>query len=379
MVPNMDENITKAIAAAITKLLRPLVMFLLRNGVPYQTFADIAKRVYVDLATEKFDIPGRKQSKSRVSILTGLSRREVLRVKRLPAQDDLGALDRINRAARVITGWVRDRRFSDESGQPMDLPFDGENVCFLQLVKSYSGDAPVRAVLDELMRVGVVERTPEGRIRLLERGYIPRTGEIDKIGILGSDASDLISTIDNNICHPDAPFFQRKSQLRQPPFRSASRAEETGGGTIAGAAGTPGPVVERAGQGRKPPGPRDGPNAGRGRDLLFPRGLQRRKRTMSPMGKNRTAPDRSFIADVGFLHFFHLRGDRHRFGGRGSQRHRRQYGGHHQFRQRRDVRRALPDRQQHDKNVPRHGPFLRDGQGGVPGRDGCDRSPRAQR
>ena len=162
IIPNMEENITKAIAAAIMNLLRPMVMFLLRNGVPYQTFADIAKRVYVDLATEKFDIPGRKQSKSRVSILTGLSRREVLRVKRLPAQDDLGALDRINRAARVIAGWVRDHSFSDESGQPMDLPFDEGNVCFLKLVKLYSGDAPARAVLDELMRVGVVERTPTG-------------------------------------------------------------------------------------------------------------------------------------------------------------------------------------------------------------------------
>src|SRR4030043_2117543 len=91
IVPNMEENITKAIAAAITKLLHPLVMFLLRNGVPYQTFADIAKRVYVDVATEEFDIPGRKQSKSRVSILTGLSRKEVLRVKCLPASSGLGA------------------------------------------------------------------------------------------------------------------------------------------------------------------------------------------------------------------------------------------------------------------------------------------------
>jgi hypothetical protein len=206
----MEENVTKAIAAAITNLLRPMVMFLLRNGVPYQTFADIAKRVYVDLATEKFDIPGRKQSKSRVAILTGLSRREVLRVKRLPDQDDLGALDRINRAARVIAGWLRDRRFSDESGQPTDLPFDGGSVCFLKLVKLYSGDAPARAVLDELLRVGVVKRTPEGMIHLLERSYIPKAGEIDKIAILGSDTSDLFSTIDHNICHPEAPFFQRK-------------------------------------------------------------------------------------------------------------------------------------------------------------------------
>lgn len=225
----MEENLTKAIAAAITNLLRPMVMFLLRNGVPYQIFADIAKRVYVDLATEKFDIPGRKQSKSRVAILTGLSRREVLRVKRLPAQDDLGALDRINRAARVIAGWLRDRRFSDESGHPTDLPFDGGNVCFLQLVKLYSGDAPARAVLDELVRVGVVERTPDGRIRLLERSYIPKAGEIDKIAMLGSDPSDLFSTIDHNICHPDAPFFQRKVNYDNLPSEALPELKKLAG------------------------------------------------------------------------------------------------------------------------------------------------------
>ena len=206
----MKAEVTKALSAAIAMLLRPLVRLLLRNSVPYRTFADLAKRVYVDVATEEFGIPGRKQSKSRVSIITGLSRKEVLRVKRLPAQDDLGALDRYNRAARVIAGWVRDRRFGDEAGQPADLPFEGGSVCFLQLVKTYSGDAPARAVLDELMRVGAVERTPDGRIHLLERSYIPKEGEIDKIGILGVDAADLIGTIDHNICHPDAPFFQRK-------------------------------------------------------------------------------------------------------------------------------------------------------------------------
>jgi hypothetical protein len=225
----MEGNITKAITAAITNLLRPLVRFLLRNGVPYRTFADFAKRVYVDVATEEFDIPGRKQSKSRVSVITGLSRKEVLRVKRLPAQDDLGALDRYNRAARVIAGWVRDRRFSDESGQPTDLPFEGGNVCFLQLVKTYSGDAPARAVMDELMRVGVVERTPDGRIHLLERSYIPKAGEIDKIAILGSDTSDLVSTIDHNICHPDAPFFQRKVSYDNLPSEAIPELKKLAG------------------------------------------------------------------------------------------------------------------------------------------------------
>ena len=206
----MENQIITAISAAITTLLRPLVRLLLRNGVPYRTFADLAKRVYVDVATEEFGIPGRKQSKSRVSVITGLSRKEVLRLRRLPAPSDLGAVERYNRASRVIAGWVRDRMFHDASGSPVDLSVEGDAVCFARLVRTYSGDAPVRAVLDELLRVGAVERTQEGRVRLIERSYIPKAGEIDKIGILGVDAADLIGTIDHNILRPHAPFFQRK-------------------------------------------------------------------------------------------------------------------------------------------------------------------------
>lgn len=229
----METKIVRAASAAVTTLLRPLVRLLLRNGIPYRTFSDIAKRVYVDVAMEEFGIPGRKQSKSRVSILTGLSRKEVLRVRRLPAPDDMGAAALYNRAARVIAGWVRDPRFNPESGQPIDLPFDGDAVCFRELVKSYSGDAPARAVLDELLRVGTVERTPDGKIRLLERSFIPKTGEIEKIGILGVDTSDLIATIDHNIQKTGDLFFQRKvcydnlPSESLPEFRTiaASRAQ----------------------------------------------------------------------------------------------------------------------------------------------------------
>jgi hypothetical protein len=110
----------------------------------------------------------------------------------------------------VIAGWVRDRRFRDGAGNPAELPFGEGAVSFSRLVKTYSGDAPARAILDELLRVGTVRRNPDGKIRLLERSYVPKTGEIDKIGILGVDVSDLIATIDHNIRQPDTPLFQRK-------------------------------------------------------------------------------------------------------------------------------------------------------------------------
>src|SRR3970040_2984791 len=109
----MGIPISRALSAAVTTLLRPLVRLLLRNGASYGTFSDLAKRVYVDVAREEFGIPGRKQSKSRVSIITCLSRKEVLRVKRLPGTDDMGALQRYNLAARAISGWARAPRFRD--------------------------------------------------------------------------------------------------------------------------------------------------------------------------------------------------------------------------------------------------------------------------
>ncbi|PWB60827.1 MAG: hypothetical protein C3F14_12465 [Deltaproteobacteria bacterium] len=139
-----------------------------------------------------------------------MSRKEVLRVKRLPPPDDLGAVERYNRAARVLGGWIRDRRFADPYGDPAVLRLEGKGATFAELVKTYSGDEPARAVLDELLRVGAAERLADGRVRLVERAYIPKGGEVDKIGILGVDVADLVSTIDNNIVRRDPPFFQRK-------------------------------------------------------------------------------------------------------------------------------------------------------------------------
>ncbi|HZD54752.1 MAG TPA: DUF6502 family protein, partial [Candidatus Aquicultoraceae bacterium] len=164
------------------------------------------------------------------SILTGLSRKEVLRVSRLPGGDDLGASQRYNRAARVISGWVRDRTFTDASGSPAELALEDEHAGFGALVRRYSGDSPPRAVLDELLRVGAVTLAPEGKIRLVERSYIPTKGEIEKIGILGTDVADLISTIDHNILQPESPFYQRKVCYDNLPAEALPELKALAGG-----------------------------------------------------------------------------------------------------------------------------------------------------
>jgi hypothetical protein len=230
----MNDKHLKPLSAAVLRLLRPLVRILLRNGVSYSTFADFVKWVYVDVAGKEFGIEGRKQSTSRVSVITGLSRKEVMRVRQLSRPDDRASTEKYNRAARVIAAWRRDRNFLDAEGKPAPLPMAGPGVSFSELVKRFSGDVPVRATLDELVRVGAVERLEDGRISLLTRTYIPESSDADKLHILGTDVAHLISTIDHNLkSDPIGPLFQRKVAYDNlpdevlPAFRkhSAKRAQ----------------------------------------------------------------------------------------------------------------------------------------------------------
>ena len=212
MVPKMDSTnlLERAIDRAVARLLRPLFRVLLRHGKSYRAFEDVAKRTFVEVALRDFGIPGKKPSVSRASILSGLTRKEVQRLLQAPAPEDDGTAERRNRAARVLTGWLRDADFHDAQGQPRPLAVEGDQG-FAALVKRHSGDMPTRAVLDELVRVGAVQQQADGLIALLARGYVPRQGAREMVDMLGSDVADLIETIDHNLHQGgQAPRFQRK-------------------------------------------------------------------------------------------------------------------------------------------------------------------------
>ena len=214
------ETHSKVISNSVIRLLSPLVRILLRYGVSYGAFAELVKRVYVEVADREFTVEGRKQSVSRIAVLTGLNRKEVARVRNLPPIEETGVDERYNRAARVIAGWLRDECFQDTKGDPDTLPFKGSNS-FSELVRKYSGDMPARAVADELQRVSAIEITPHGEYRLTARGYVPSGGESEKLQVLGTDTRDLIDTIDHNLTHPpEAARFQRKVCYDNVPFEA---------------------------------------------------------------------------------------------------------------------------------------------------------------
>lgn len=188
----------KTLFNAIRSILRPLVRLLLRNGVAYADFAALAREIFVDVAGEDFDIPGRKQSVSRISVLTGINRKEVKRLQETPA--DTPPRHEHNRAARVVSGWMRDDKFTDQQGKPKALHWgDGSTGGFEELVKLYSGDMPARSVLDELIRVGAASLDKNNEVRLSSAGYVPTASNEELLQYSSMSVTDLLNTIEHNL------------------------------------------------------------------------------------------------------------------------------------------------------------------------------------
>jgi hypothetical protein len=207
----MENKQRQVLFAAIARMMQPLIRILLRNGISFQTFADISKNQFVEVARSEFGIEGRKQSTSRIAVITGLTRKEVTRISRLSFPGDQKSAERYNRASRVVSGWRRDGDFLDSKGQPAVLALSGRSRTFQELVKRYSGDMPYRAVLDELVAQGVVHRQENKRVKLMERAYLPKVDAAMKLHILGTDTGYLIDTIGHNLRPGDSePRFQRK-------------------------------------------------------------------------------------------------------------------------------------------------------------------------
>lgn len=226
----MLSDIQQALTNALLKLLYPLVRVLLRNGVSYGVFAELARKIYVDVAFREFGQQGRKQTISRVAALTGLTRKEVKRLAELEQAGDASTHQRFNRAVRVISGWLNDPRFHGSDGQPGPLPVEGDNS-FATLVREFSGDVPTQAMLSVLRAGGSVERDGD-TVTLVKHAYVPAAAPVEKIRILGTDTHELIDTIDHNLqADPDELRYQRKvsyfdvSQVAAREFKTLSAAK----------------------------------------------------------------------------------------------------------------------------------------------------------
>jgi len=197
-------------------MLRPLIRLCIRHEVTHAELTELVRLSYVDVAYDHFSIPEVEMTISRVAVLTGLSRKEVVRLREALDQSQVLAQQKPNRAQRVVHGWLNDAEFIDEKGIPRTLPIknrqDGkEQGSFVSLVKRYSGDVTYGAILDELNHIGVTEQPDESNVALVNYAYVPHQDDLEQVRVIGTSVSDLFNTALHNIApETDEKRFQRQ-------------------------------------------------------------------------------------------------------------------------------------------------------------------------
>lgn len=219
-------ELKSAASSALTVLLRPIVRLLLELGVSVKDFNEIAKQVYVNVASSEYGIRNRPTNASRVAILTGLSRREVARVRNTLLSDPPEFSEQSTVLGRVLSGWHQDDGFST-NGVPDELPADGARS-ITALLERYAPDVPHTAVLKELTRVGAIRVGEDGSARALMRYYMPIELDSASIERYGSVLNDLASTINHNVLENEAPRRRFEGRAVNPRLGNAELDEFRG-------------------------------------------------------------------------------------------------------------------------------------------------------
>lgn len=189
----------KVIGNTLVYILKPLVKLLIKRSVPYGTFIEYVKWVYVKVAAEEFATPLKKNTNSRIAAMTGISRHEVKTLLESSFPDENESIFKHAKAARVISGWLNDSLYLDSEGKPLALNIEGEEPSFTNLINKYCGDLPSKPIMEELLRIGSISVDDNGKVKLENEAYIPYHADDTKLEILGTDVADLVKTISYNI------------------------------------------------------------------------------------------------------------------------------------------------------------------------------------
>jgi len=214
----MQENqsptqVNSAVITALRKVLRPLVKFMVANQITYTYLSNMLKAIYVDVAEKDFPVAGKKQTDSRINLLTGVHRKDVKRLRAEPESQDSRPAN-ISIGSQLVARWVGDKSLLNPDNSPRKLPLQDDNEfsnqSFEGLVSNIAkGDIRPRVVLDELMRLDMVELDPDHNVILKTKAFTPNRGQEDKLFFFGKNVQDHLCAGVHNLGGEQPPFFDR--------------------------------------------------------------------------------------------------------------------------------------------------------------------------
>jgi hypothetical protein len=207
----IGRGMVQPLLAAVQRLLRPLVRLLVHFGVPYPTVSELLRWIYVDVAVRDFPLAGKPQTDSRISLLTGVHRREVRRLRR-KADRQLVVPRSATLGTQIIARWLTHSDYVEKDGSPRNLPYmsgDARSPSFENLVRTVSKDIRPRVVLDEWLRLGVVALQEAEVVHLVTDAFVPVKGAEELAYFFGRNLHDHLAAGAWNLMAGEPSFLER--------------------------------------------------------------------------------------------------------------------------------------------------------------------------
>lgn len=201
-----------ALVRALRKLLRPLVKLMLSHGITYPYLSDLLKGLFVEVAEQDFRLDGKPPTDSRVSLVSGVHRKDVSRLRSLLDSAEHIETSVVPRGAQLVAHWMGHPRYLLEDGQPRPLArliSEGGELSFEALVSSVNSDIRSRVVLDEWLNLGVVHLDDKGLVCLNTGAFVPSRGADEKAFYLGHNLHDHAAAAVHNMLAGQPPFMER--------------------------------------------------------------------------------------------------------------------------------------------------------------------------
>jgi hypothetical protein len=193
----------------LSRVLRPLVRLFIRCGITFPALCNLLRELYVNVAEYDFALPGKDQTDSRVSLLTGIHRKEVARLRGAGAPVSVVPAA-VSRTSRIMARWLSSPDYTDADGHPLRLARIGEKgPSFEMLVSSVTRDVRPRAVLDEWRDRNLVVLDEEDRVVLTEAAFIPSGGSDQQLYYFGRNLHDHVAAAVANVLGDGTPFMER--------------------------------------------------------------------------------------------------------------------------------------------------------------------------
>ena len=200
-----------ALTLAIRKLMRPIVRVLIANGITFPAFSRLLKEVYVQVAQEDFPAPGKPLTDSRITLLTGVHRKDI-KALRERASSGGAPSPKLSRNAHLISLWAGAPDYLDTRGRPRPLPrqhVKNGGPSFESLVESVSTDIRPRAVLDEWVRQGLARVDDTDYVHLDMAAFVPAEEFADLAYYFGRNLRDHIAASSHNLLGDEPSLLEQ--------------------------------------------------------------------------------------------------------------------------------------------------------------------------